>query len=108
MENIIDILIRVAAMLLIVGIGWLGRYLVKWLRTKLNDEQSAKLDLFVGELVAAAEQMCKNLDPDGSVRLDYVTGMLIEAGYEITDAVRALIEAKVYEVNLANKDGGVG
>ena len=103
MEEILDIIIKVVAALLALGAGWLGKYLVSWLKTKLDEKGAAKLDLFVGELVAAAEQMYKEEDIDGSKRLGYVQEMLVEAGYDITEAVRALIESKVFAINLANK-----
>lgn len=103
MEEILDIIIKLVAALLALGAGWLGKYLVSWLKTKLNDRQIEKLDLFIGELVAAAEQMYKTEDPDGSIRLNYVQDMLMKAGYELTDAVRALIESKVFSINLVNR-----
>lgn len=102
MEEIINIIIRIAATLLLFGLGWLGRYLVKWLKTRLSDSDAAKLDLFITELVAAAEQLYRNGDPGGEKRLDYVQRMLVEAGYDITDMVRALIESKVYDINVTN------
>ena len=103
METIMDIIIKIAATLLAFGIGWLGRYLVRWLESILDEKDAAKLDLFVAELVAAAEQMYKQHDPDGSIRLEYVEDMLIEAGYDITEAVSALIESKVFHINLTRK-----
>ena len=105
MEEIINIVIKVLAALLALGAGWLGRYLIGLVKTKLSVTQAEKLDLFVAELVAAAEQLYKEKDADGSIRLEYVKGMLVEAGYELTDAVKALIEAKVFEINLTNKVG---
>lgn len=111
MEQIIDIIIKVLAMALALGVGWVGKWLVSWLKSKLDNEQEAKLDLFIAELVAAAEQMYKKDDPDGSVRNLYVQKMLAEAGYELTDAVKALIESKVFNINLTNAavtDGGDG
>lgn len=106
MDEIFDIIIRVLASLLAIGAGWLCKYLVNWLKFKLNDEQDAKLDLFIAELVAAAEQMYKKEDPDGTVRLMYVQKMLAEAGYDITEAVQALIESKVYSINLFKSGDG--
>ena len=103
MEEIMDIIIKVLAMLLALGAGWLGKYLVNWMKSKLDEEGAAKLDLFVGELVAAAEQLYKKDDPDGSVRLAYVQGMLISAGYELTETVKAIIESKVFDINLMNE-----
>lgn len=105
MEGIIDIVIKVVATLLALGAGWLGKYLISWLKSKMSEKNAAKLDLFVAELVAAAEQMYKKTDTDGTMRLRYVESMLIQAGYDITNEVKALIEAKVFEVNLASKVG---
>ena len=101
-EQIVDIVIKVMATLLALGAGWLGTYLVGLLRAKLSETNAAKLDLFVAELVAAAEQLYKAKDPTGTIRFDYVKTMLVQAGYEITDAVKALIEAKVFEINTLN------
>lgn len=103
MEEIMNIIIKIVAMLLALGAGYLGKYVVNWLKTNLDDRGDAKLDLFVAELVAAAEQMYKKDDPDGTARLEYVQTMLIGAGYDITDAVQALIESKVFEINLTNR-----
>lgn len=105
MENIMDIIIKLAATLLVAGIGWLGRYLVQWLKSILDEKDSEKLDLFIAELVAAAEQMHKKDDPDGTIRLQYVQSMLVKAGYTITESVRALIESKVFGINLMNGKG---
>lgn len=104
MEEIMNIIIKIVAMLLALGAGYLGKYLVSFLKTNLDDRGDAKLDLFIAELVAAAEQMYKEDDPDGTARLNYVQTMLIGAGYDITDAVRALIESKVFEINLMNSE----
>jgi len=101
-EEIINIIIKVVAALIALGIGWVGRWLISLIKAKLDTEEIAKLDMFVAEFVAAAEQLYngKENDPDGSMRLEYVQSMLIEAGYDLTDAVRALIEAKVFEINM--------
>ena len=102
MEEIINLVIKIVATLLAIGAAWLGRYLVSLLKTNLDEKQTVILDQFIAELVAAAEQMYKAIDDDGSVRLDYVQSMLVEAGYDITEAVRAMIESKVFEINLLN------
>ena len=101
MDEILNVVIKVVATLLAFGIAWLGKYLLNLLKGKLNDQNAAQLDLFVAELVAAAEQMYKKDDPDGTVRLNYVLDMLIDAGYEITEALLAVIESKVYGINQA-------
>lgn len=102
MEAIMDIIIKVAATLLAMGLGYLGKFVLQWLKGKLNEQQNEKLDMFVTELCLAAEQMFKGVDPDGTIRRGYVENMLKQAGYELTDAVRAMIESKVFEINLTN------
>lgn len=108
MEQIIDIIIKIVATILLAGAGWLGNYIINYLRSNLDAKEVEFLDTFVAELVAAAEQMYAKEDPDGSIRLGYVQGMLVEAGYEITEAVQAMIEAKVYDINITNKSVKVG
>ena len=108
MEQIIDIIIKIVATLLLAGAGWLGKYVISYLRNNLDEKNIAFLDTFVAELVAAAEQMYAKDDPDGSIRLSYVPELLVAAGYEITAAVQALIESKVYDINILNKSVKVG
>lgn len=105
MDEIMNILIKLAAMVLTFFVARGCRYIFDLLKAKLDEKNDARLDLFVSELVTAAEQMFKKDDPDGSVRLGYVQDMLIEAGYDITEAVRAMIESKVFSINL-NSTGG--
>ena len=106
MENIVDIVIKIVATLLAFGIGYVGKLLVQWLKTKLDENTFAKLDTFIAELVAAAEQLYKADDTTGDIRLGYVQKMLVEAGYEVTSAVMAMIESKVFSINLVNKTVG--
>lgn len=102
-EQIIDILIRIGVLLLIYGGILLGGKLKELIAKELSAEEKAFLDKVIQEFVTAAEQMFKNEDEDGTIRLNYVQQMLIEAGYELTDEIRAMIESKVYEVNLKSK-----
>lgn len=102
METVIDIIIRLAATLLIYGGYLLLKNAAAYLKGKFENEN---LDKFIEECVKAAEQMYKLEDPSGDKRLAYVQKMLVEAGYEMTEAIRAIIESKVYEVNIANKVG---
>lgn len=103
MEDIMNIIIKLVATLLAFGAAWLGRYLVEWLKTNLDEKEEVLLDQFIADLVAAAEQMYKKDDPDGTERLHYVQAMLVEAGYEITEFVQAMIESKVFSINLATR-----
>lgn len=103
MEDIINISIQLVATLLAFAVAWVSRYLVDWLKTNLDEKEEAMLDQFIADLVAAAEQMYKKDDPDGSARLHYVQSMLVEAGYEVTEFIQAMIESKVFDINLTNK-----
>lgn len=105
MENIIDIIIKVAALLLSAGLAYLGKLLVNWIKSKLNDLQTQQFDLLVSELVAAAEQMYKSGDTDGTIRYGYVIDRISELGYEITKELRDLIESKVFEINVLTRGG---
>lgn len=108
MEQIIDIVIKVVATLLLAGAGWLAKYVITYLRSNLAAKDIDVLNTFVAEMVAAAEQLYADVDDDGSIRREYVWNMLIEAGYELTDAVKAMVEAKVYDINITNKAVKVG
>lgn len=100
MEELIDILIRCTAYLLILALIWLVRTAIAYLKARLKEKDAAILDKFIDELTAAAEQMFRKEDDEGgSARLGYVEGMLIEAGYDLTDAIRAKIESSVYKIN---------
>lgn len=102
MNAITEILIRVAATLLVAGAIYLGKQVATVLKAKLSKEQNEVLDKLIKGFVYAAEQMLKKDDPTGSNRLAYVQQMLIDAGYELTAAIRAMIEAHVFEINKGN------
>ena len=108
MEQIVDIIIKIVATILLAGAGWLGNYIITFLRSNLDAKEVEFLDSFIAELVAAAEQMYAKDDIDGTVRLNYVQKMLVDAGYEITEAIQAMIEAKVYDINITNKSVKAG
>lgn len=100
MEEILNIVIKMLGSLAGLGLVWLLGVAADYLKQKgYNDE----LDRFITSLVTAAEQMYWN--EDGDFRLKYVQTMLIEAGYELTDVIRAKIESKVYEININGGDG---
>lgn len=103
MENILEIIVNLIGTLAGIFVVWLAKYGMDLLKAKLNESEKALAESFVESFVAAAEQLYGN--EDGSVRLSYVQDRLIEAGYELTDALRAMIEAKVFEINLYNGDG---
>lgn len=99
METVTDLVIRAAALLLLALLLTLWPKFRALLDVKLDEAAAAELDKLIDELTRAAEQMLKQDDPDGSKRLQYVQGMLIEAGYDLTDAIRAKIESRVFGIN---------
>lgn len=104
MEVFVSVIINFLGTAIGAGIIVLIREALKYLRASMDEKERAKLDAFVASLVAAADQMYKADDLDGSARLSYVQGMLIEAGYDLTDALRALIESKVHALNIETKN----
>lgn len=113
MEETMDIIIRLVALLVVCAFGWVskkvGNVTVKFLKGKLDEQGDAKLDKFIKEVTAAADQLFKTADPDGSIRREYVYSQLIEAGYEITDAIINKIESCVLylpkEIEIAEEVG---
>lgn len=94
-----DIIIKTVAALVGTGLVCVLKMTYAYIKARLDHAAQENLDKFVTELVASAEQMYKQDDPSGVQRLDYVNQLLIENGYELTDAIRALIESKVYDLN---------
>lgn len=99
MEEILNILSTLVGTVVSIGFIYLLRNVTAYIKANLSESEQAKLEKFVESLVGAAEQLHKKDDQDGSARLGYVQGMLIEAGYELTDAVMALVESKVQALN---------
>ena len=102
-EEILNIFIKLGVSLLGLLLGVLLQEAKKYLQAKLSNEERAKLENLVKTLVAAAEQMYGTEDPDGGKRLGYVQNMLRDAGVELTDAVRAIIESQVQNLNSSKK-----
>lgn len=100
MNEFIDIFVKLIGGLCGVCLITLASVAVNYLRGKLTESEQACLDSFIDSLVHAAEQTLKDGDFDGSARLAYVQEMIIDAGYELNDAIRAIIESKVYALNL--------
>ena len=102
MENIMDIILRVAGTLAACGLAYLAKVAASEIRAFV---EKYNLEKYVASLVSAAEQTLKEMDDNGSLRREWVQGMLIEAGYDLTEAVMALVESKVYELNQAKGAG---
>lgn len=97
MEEILNAILKIVGIILAVGASFaleMARGYLKQLK------ENKKIETLIESGVAAAEQLFKKEDEDGSIRLEYVQNLLLEAGYELTEAVCAMIEGKVYELNL--------
>lgn len=104
MDDIINVIIKLLATLLGVGLAYLGKLITAWIKSKLDTQQAAKLDKIIADLVAAAEQMYKTGDVNGSIRYAYVADRLGELGYVLTKEINDKIESNVHKMNLAIKE----
>lgn len=102
MEEFMSIALKALAALLAAGGCWLvvkaqalWPQIKAWIVSKTDLITEEQLDNLVTDTVAAADQLLKAEDPDGTKRNTYVTDVLTKAGVELTDAVMAKIEAKV-------------
>ena len=102
-QELISAILDIVVVLVYVGILFIVNRGHKFLEKRVSAEQGEVLDAFIAKMVAAADQMFKKDDPDGTVRMKYVQDMLIKAGYEITDIVKATIESKVHDLNIMQK-----
>lgn len=100
--EIMDLVVKaVFGILALMGI-WLVGWVKDALKARVEAEQNVELYQRIYSFVAAADQMLKAEDPDGSKRKAYVVENLMALGIAITQEVNALIEAAVYEINLNN------
>lgn len=100
MEEIIKLIIQILVGIAALAVTYIMPKIRAWITEKIGAENMAKLDGYITEFVAAAEQMLKADDPTGEKRLQYVIDQLTKLGYTVTDEIRAAIESKVFEINL--------
>jgi hypothetical protein len=90
-----DKIIEIVLALLAVA---LTRYAVPAIRAYLKSKNSEQLEQLISELVTAAEQLIQG-SGQGEKKLAYVEEMLNAQGIEMTDSVRAKVEAAVYKIS---------
>ena len=79
--------------------GLITRYLIPWIKGKLNDDQYAVFIALVRTGVYAAEQLFTS--EQWKEKKQYVVNLLQQNGYKVDDiAVDALIEATVRELRI--------
>ena len=94
----IDLTQIILAIITLIG-GIITRYLIPWIKDKLDDRQYAVLCALVRTGVYAAEQIFAT--EQWEAKKKYVVDLLVENGYTVnTTAVDALIEATVRELRI--------
>ena len=98
----IDLTQIILAIITVTG-GLIARYVIPWLKNKLDDRQYNVLAALVRVGVFAAEQIFTS--EQWKEKKQYVVDLLKENGYEVdTTAVDALIESTVRELRIEQGD----
>ena len=94
----IDLTQIILAIITLIG-AIITRYLIPWIKSKLDDHQYAALKILVRTGVFAAEQLFTS--EQWKEKKQYVVDLLKENGYDVdVAAVDALIEATVRELRI--------
>ena len=94
----IDLTQIILAIITLIG-GILTRYLIPWIRGKLDERTYEIFNGLVRVGVYAAEQMFSS--EQGKEKKEYVLELLKQNGYAVdTDSIDALIEATVKELRI--------
>ena len=94
----IDLTQIILAVIMLIG-ALISRYLIPWLKAKLDDRQTEALNAIVRVAVYAAEQLFES--SEGKAKKAYVLNLLKDNGFDVDSAtVDALIEATVKELRI--------
>ena len=94
----IDLTQIILAVITLIG-ALISRYLIPWLKAKLDDRQTEALNAIVRVAVYAAEQLFES--SEGKAKKAYVLNLLKDNGFDVDSAtVDALIEATVKELRI--------
>lgn len=97
MENI-DLTEVFALVIAVVSI-LITRYLIPWLKNKINEMGNDELDFWLDFFVKAAEEKYKADADSGLDKFDYVKKKLLAQGFTYDeDILEALIDGKVREL----------
>ena len=100
-----QILFAILQCVLVVVAGLITRYVVPWLKTKLDSEKFNTLELWIKAAVTAAEQVFCGSSKGNEKKayvIDAIKKYLDSKGLKITDEqLNILIEAAVKELNLS-------
>lgn len=103
MDIYIDYAVKFLAMFVMALISLMIKRFQSYLVKKAAETADKELAGLITDFVAAAEQQYKASDPDGTKRLTYVEELIKTAGYQISDIIKAKIEAAVFSINQNNK-----
>ena len=103
MDNLFNILVELIALIIAATLLSVGEELKRWIKEQILKVKDERLQKLIINLVHSVEQTLKEQDPTGAKRFAEVERLLEEAGYAITDVIRSMIEAEVYNINLNNK-----
>lgn len=92
--DINEILSIVFALVIVV----ISRYLIPYLKTRLEKEGQEQLVELIEALVQAAEQIYNGVK-QGEQKKGYVVKALAANGVEVTESVNAMIESAVYSLD---------
>ena len=98
----IDLTQIILAIITLIG-GLIARYVIPWLRNKLDDRKIETLISLINVGVYAAEQLYNS--DQGKEKKEYVLNLLVEHGYivdieHVTTDLNALIESTVKELKI--------
>lgn len=111
MDEIMALVVKLVATLLALGLTFLSTYLwnalkksdlfkqiSEWVKAKVGEQSQKAIDEMIDQFTAAADQMVKSGSMKREDRLAYVTQCLNDIGVEVTNIIRAKIEASVYRL----------
>ncbi len=101
--ELVQLITRAVFALVCIGFLFLLKSIKEYLAVKAKNGQITALDLLIADFVAAAQQLLKESDPDGTKRKQYVIDCLMAIGVAITDEIDARIEAAVFRQKLEIK-----
>lgn len=99
--EILDVIVRLLAALFVGIMAYLAPKIASLIKINGESIESSEIMKLVLCFVQAADQLLKDDDPTGEKRKQYVIENLEALGYEITDAIIAMIEGSVWQVNNA-------
>lgn len=74
------------------------------IKSKIDEYKLSKMLRDVDKFAEAAEQMAKKNGLDGEWKNNLVIELLRDNGYDITETIKAYVEAKVLQINQNNAE----